>query len=63
MLWRQVKFIGFIITVAASVTIWAQTEQPIQWVTIADIHRRADELLNKLVIFLGIQQAYYEKGE
>ncbi|MEM2368357.1 MAG: hypothetical protein QXQ50_09030, partial [Candidatus Bathyarchaeia archaeon] len=42
---------------------WAQTEQPIQWVTIADIHRRADELLNKLVIFLGIQQAYYEKGE
>ena len=63
MVWQRVRFIGFIITVAASVTIWAQTEQPIQWVIIADIHRRANELLNKPVVFLGVQQAYYERGE
>lgn len=63
MLWRQVRFIGFIITMAVSATVWAQGEQPPQWVTISDIHQRANELLNKPVAFLGTQQAYYEKGE
>jgi len=61
-MWQRVKLLALPI-LAVSAIAWAQTEQPIQWVTIADIHRRADELLNKLVIFLGIQQAYYEKGE
>lgn len=63
MLWRQVRFIGFIITVAVSALVWAQAEQTPQWVTIADIHQRVGELLNKPVAFLGTQRAYYEKGE
>lgn len=43
--------------------IFAQRGQQLQWLTIAEIRQRASELLNQPVVFLGVQQAYYEKGE
>lgn len=60
--WRWVWLIGLGIYLL-NATIGAQGWQAPQWVTIADIHRRANELLNQPVAFLGIQQAYYERGE
>ncbi|MCS7264687.1 MAG: hypothetical protein NZ805_07625 [Armatimonadetes bacterium] len=59
---RRIGFVSFIATVIGAI-VWAQTEQVPQWVMISDIHRRANELLNQPVTFLGIQQAYYERGE
>lgn len=61
----QRRWVGlFGLVVIAVVTIgWGQGRQVPLMVSIAEIHQRANELLNQTVMFLGIQQAYYERGE
>lgn len=62
MRWVRAVLVGVVISgfVAVSEAQQGQAPQP---VTIAQIRQRANELLNQTVLFWGLQQAYYERGE
>ncbi|MCS7266327.1 MAG: hypothetical protein NZ805_16030 [Armatimonadetes bacterium] len=62
MVWQRFWLTVLLAGILAGLTV-VQGEQTTQWLTITDINQRAGELLNQPVTFLGIQQAYYERGE
>jgi hypothetical protein len=54
---------SYIVAIVVLTTAWTMAQQPTaQMVTIREIHQRVNELLDQPVVFLGLQQAYYERG-
>ncbi len=52
-----------IVTVIVLANAWVMAQQPTpQMVTVQEIYQRASELLNQPVLFLGLQQSYYERA-
>jgi hypothetical protein len=52
-----------IVTVIVLANAWVMAQQPTpQMVTVQEIYQRASELLNQPVLFLGLQQSFYERA-